>query len=283
MKRLFDRAWVWSLIILLVFVTMWHVATTSGNSNVNTAPPMDPEYAKLVGQAPAAQNKSALPTPLEVVKRSNDLLQHAFDRNGTNDQGIGWHLTYSLGRVLGGYLLAVVIGVPLGFAIGLSPKLYAALNPFIQVLKPVSPMAWMPLALYILKDSSASAIFIIFICALWPLLINTALGVADVRQDWINVARVLDLKVWDRVVHIIFPASVPMILAGMRISIGTAWFVIVAAEMVAGQSGIGYFIWNEWNNLQISSMVTAIVLIGVVGLALDALLAAITRKLAFKE
>lgn len=283
MKRLFQQAWVWSLMIFMAFILLWHVATRDTSNAASNAPPVDPEYAKLVGQAPAAQNKSALPTPLEVLHRSKQLMQHAFDRNGANDQGIGWHLLHSLGRVLGGYLLAVGIGVPIGFAIGFSPKLYAALNPFIQVLKPVSPMAWMPLALYILKDSSASAIFIIFICSIWPLLINTAFGVAGVRQDWVNVARVLDLSLWDRIVHIIFPAAVPMMLAGMRISIGTAWFVIVAAEMVAGQSGIGYFIWNEWNNLQIASMVTAIVLIGLVGLALDALLAAITRKLAFRE
>ena len=144
-------------------------------------------------------------------------------------------------------------------------------------------MAWMPLALYILKDSGASAIFIIFICSVWPLLINTAFGVAGVRQDWVNVARVLDLNVWDRIVHIIFPAAVPMILTGMRISIGTAWFVIVAAEMVAGQSGIGYFIWNEWNNLQIASMITAILAIGLIGLCLDWILVFCSNRLAFKE
>lgn len=282
MKRLFDNPWLWSVLILLAFVTFWQFATSSG-APAAAGPPVDPEYAKLVGQAPAAQNKSALPTPLEVVRRSGELMRHAFDKNGQNDQGIGWHLLYSLARVLGGYGIAVLIGVPLGFAIGLVPKLHSALNPFIQLLKPVSPMAWMPLALYTLKDSGASAIFIIFICSIWPMLINTAAGVEGVRQDWINVGRVLDLPLKDRILHIVFPAAVPMILTGMRISIGTAWFVIVAAEMVAGQSGIGYFIWNEWNNLQISSMITAIVLIGLVGICLDSILAWMTRQLAFKE
>lgn len=272
-----------SLVLLALFILVWHLATARTESASPANANLDPEYAKLVGQTPSAQKQSALPTPKEVAVRSKELLQHAFDNRGQNDQGIGWHLLYSLARVLGGYLIAVLVGVPFGFAIGIFPLLYRATNPFIQVLKPVSPMAWMPLALYILKDSGASAIFIIFICSVWPLLINTAFGVVGVRQDWINVARVLDLNVWDRIVHIVFPAAVPMILAGMRISIGTAWFVIVAAEMVAGQSGIGYFIWNEWNNLQISSMVTAIILIGLIGLSLDALLALLTRKLAFKE
>ncbi len=276
-----------SLILLALFVLVWHLATARNDASPSSTNPtstnLDPEYAKLVGQSQSAQKQSALPTPKEVALRSKELLQHAFDNRGQNDQGIGWHLLYSLARVLGGYSIAVLVGVPFGFAIGLFPLLYRATNPFIQVLKPVSPMAWMPLALYILKDSGASAIFIIFICSVWPLLINTAFGVVGVRQDWINVARVLDLSVWDRIVHIVFPAAVPMILAGMRISIGTAWFVIVAAEMVAGQSGIGYFIWNEWNNLQISSMVTAIIMIGLIGLSLDGMLAFLNAKLAFKE
>ena len=280
MKGLFERPWVLSLLLFAAFVLVWHLAT--GGSTGSQAPVV-PEYAQLIGQSGPAQGQSAMPTPMDVVRRSGELLCHAFDRHGTNDLGIGWHLAHSLARVLGGYAIAVFVAVPLGFAIGLVPKLYAALNPFIQVLKPVSPLAWMPLALYTLKDSGASAIFIIFICSVWPLLINTAFGVSAVRQDWLNVSRVLGLSVWTRIRHIVFPAAVPMILTGMRISIGTAWFVIVAAEMVVGQSGIGYFIWNEWNNLQIASMITAIVLIGLVGLGLDFLLAQITRLLAFQE
>ncbi len=141
----------------------------------------------------------------------------------------------------------------------------------------------MPLALYTLKDSGASAIFIIFISALWPLLINTAYGASSVRADWVNVARVMGLSPWKRVRRIVLPASVPMILTGMRISIGIAWFVIVAAEMVSGQSGIGFFVWNEWNNLQISSMIVAILLIGCVGLLLDQMLALLMRRLSFRE
>lgn len=280
MKGLLDRPWVLSLLLFALFVAAWHLATSGGAAVQSAA---DTEYAKLMGQATGGKSQSAMPSPWQVVLRGTELLTHAFDRNGSNDLGIGWHLLHSLARVLGGFAIAVAVAVPLGFAIGLMPKLYAALNPFIQVLKPVSPLAWMPLALYTLKDSGASAIFMIFICSVWPLLINTAFGVSAVRQDWLNVSRVLGLNVSTRIRHIVFPAAVPMIFTGMRISIGTAWFVIVAAEMVVGQSGIGYFIWNEWNNLQIASMITAILIIGLVGLGLDVLLVQMTRRLAFQE
>jgi nitrate/nitrite transport system permease protein len=141
----------------------------------------------------------------------------------------------------------------------------------------------MPLALYTFRDSAVSAIFIIFICALWPMLINTAAGASSVRGEWVNVSRVFGLGPIRHVTKIIFPASVPMIMTGMRISIGIAWFVIVAAEMVGAQSGIGYFIWNEWNNLQIASMIVAIVLIGIVGLGLDSLLAWAAYRSSFRE
>ncbi len=280
MKSLFDRPWVLSLLLFAAFVLAWHLGTLQP---ADAQAPVDPEYAKLMGRGTAVQSQSAMPSPGQVVRRAAELLSQAFDRNGANDLGIGWHLIHSLQRVLSGFGIAIGVAVPLGFAIGLMPKLHAALNPFIQVLKPVSPLAWMPLALYTLKDSGASAIFMIFICSVWPLLINTAYGVSAVRQDWLNVSRVLGLSVWTRIRHIVFPAAVPMILTGMRISIGTAWFVIVAAEMVVGQSGVGYFIWNEWNNLQIASMITAIVLIGLVGLGLDFLLTLATRLLAFQE
>ena len=190
---------------------------------------------------------------------------------------------YSMGRVLLGYFLAVIVAVPAGFMLGLWPAFYAALNPFIQVLRPISPLAWMPLALYTFRDSTVSTIFIIFICAVWPLLINTAVGAATVRPEWINVSRVFGVGTFEHITRIVFPASVPMIMTGMRVSIGIAWFVIVAAEMVGAQSGIGYFIWNEWNNLQIGSMIVAIVLIGLIGLGLDTILVWFGRRLSFRE
>jgi nitrate/nitrite transport system permease protein len=279
-QRLLGRPWLASIALFVLFVAIWHVLTAGGAADTSA---VDPEYARLAGQSAAAQPTAAIPTPGAVARRGWELLLNAFDRSNPNNLGIAWHLLQSLGRVLLGFALALIVAVPLGFALGLFPYIYQALNPFIQVLRPISPLAWMPLALYTFRDSSISAIFIIFICALWPMLINTAVGAANVRQEWLNVSRVFGLPALEHVRHIIFPASVPMIMTGMRISIGIAWFVIVAAEMVGAQSGIGYFIWNEWNNLQLASMIVAIVLIGLVGLGLDSGLAWTARRLSFRE
>ena len=165
----------------------------------------------------------------------------------------------------------------------MSPLMSRALDPFIQVLKPISPLAWMPLALYTIKDSGLSSIFVIFICSLWPMMINTAFGVASVRREWLNVAKTLEVGTFRRAFTIILPAAAPTILTGMRISIGIAWLVIVAAEMLVGGTGIGYFVWNEWNNLSITNVINAILLIGVVGMVLDQMLARATRLVTFPE
>jgi nitrate/nitrite transport system permease protein len=274
------RPWLASLAIFVVFIAVWHFFTMAGPGGSSA---VDPEYARLAGQSAATQQNAAIPSPGAVALRGWELLINAFDRSNPNNIGIAWHLLYSMGRVLLGYVLAVIVAVPLGFALGLSPPLYKALDPFIQILRPVSPLAWMPLALYVFRDSTVSTIFIIFICAVWPMLINTAVGAAGVRSEWVNVSRVFGVGTFEHVTRIVFPASVPMIMTGMRISIGIAWFVIVAAEMVGAQSGIGYFIWNEWNNLQIASMIVAIVLIGIIGLALDLGLLWVSRRLSFRE
>ena len=224
-----------------------------------------------------------MPTPWEVGRNLVTQLSHPFYDNGPNDKGLGIQLAYSIGRVLLGYGLAVLVAVPLGFLIGMSPLMGRALNPFIQLLKPISPLAWLPLALYTIKDAGASAIFVIFICSVWPVLINTGFGVAGVRREWLNVARTLELGLGARVFAVILPAAAPTILTGMRISVGIAWLVIVAAEMLVGGTGIGYFVWNEWNNLSLVNVITAILLIGAVGMALDQLLAAATRLVSFAE
>ncbi|MBX3551465.1 MAG: ABC transporter permease [Pseudolabrys sp.] len=280
MGRHLRHPWLASVLIFIAFVTVWHLLTAGGGG---VASGVDPEYAKLAGQSAAAEQTGAIPTPGAVALRGLELLRDAFDNSNPNNLGIAWHLLQSLGRVLLGFMLALIVAVPLGFALGLFPGVYEALNPFIQVLRPISPLAWMPLALYIFRDSSVSAIFIIFICAVWPMLINTAVGAANVRQEWVNVSRVFGLGTFEHITRIIFPASVPMIMTGVRISVSIAWFVIVAAEMVGAQSGIGYFIWNEWNNLQLASMIVAIVLIGIIGLGLDSALAYAGRKLSFRE
>jgi nitrate/nitrite transport system permease protein len=272
------RAAVVSLALFAAFVLAWHVAT-SGSGPVQK---MDPEYAKLMG-ATATRGASAMPGPLEVGAKLWEQLRRPFYDNGPNDKGIGIQLAYSIARVLTGYLLAVLVAVPIGFLVGMSPLMSRALDPFIQVLKPISPLAWMPLALYTIKDSSLSAIFVIFICSLWPTLLNTAFGVASVRREWLDVARTLEVGTLRRAFTIILPAAAPTILTGMRISIGIAWLVIVAAEMLVGGTGIGYFVWNEWNNLSISNVITAILLIGMVGMLLDLVLARLARLVTFPE
>jgi nitrate/nitrite transport system permease protein len=280
------RSFLASALTGFVILAIWHFATTP--TSISSASPASAsaasEYEKLLGKtSSSASQGSAIPGPIVVAKRAAELFADPFRRSGENDIGIAWHLLDSVQRVLTGYSLAVLVGVPLGFALGLMPWFSRALDPYIQLLRPVSPMAWMPLALYSLKDSGASAIFIIFICSLWPILLNTTYGSANVRTDWINVGRVMGLSSWQRLRRIVLPASIPMILTGMRISIGIAWLVIVAAEMVAGQSGIGFFVWNEWNNLQIASIIVAIFLIGLVGFALDQLLGSLMRMLSFRE
>jgi nitrate/nitrite transport system permease protein len=267
-----------SLLILVCFLAVWQVAT----QGLVPAPKMDPEYAKLMGVT-ATQGKSAMPGPLDIGEKLVEHLRRPFYDNGPNDKGVGLQVLYSLGRVGLGYLIAVVVAIPLGFLIGMSPLLGRAFDPFIQILKPVSPLAWMPLALYTIKDSGKSAIFVIFICSVWPMLINTAFGVAAVRKEWINVARTLQVGPVRRAFTIILPAAAPTIITGMRISIGIAWLVIVAAEMLVGGTGIGYFVWNEWNNLSIANVIVAILMIGIVGMALDQLLARAGRAVTFPE
>src|SRR6478609_8710303 len=165
----------------------------------------------------------------------------------------------------------------------MSPLIYRALNPFIQVLNPISPLAWMPLALYTIKDAAFSSVFVIFICSVWPMLINTAYGVASVKRDWLNVAKTLEVGALRKAFRVILPAAAPTILTGMRISMGIAWLVIVAAEMLVGGTGIGYFVWNEWNNLSLTNVIFAILLIGVVGMLLDLAFAGMQRKVTYVE
>ncbi|MFG1431428.1 nitrate ABC transporter permease [Xanthobacter sp. V2C-8] len=279
MKSLGVRAGILSVVLFLAFCLAWQIAVTPSASS---GPALDPEYAKLMGITTAGA-QSAMPGPLDVAHKLWDAMKDPFYDNGPNDKGLGLQLLYSIGRVAIGYGLAVLVAVPLGFLIGMSPLAYRALDPFIQVLKPISPLAWMPLALYTIKDSNLSAVFVIFICSVWPMLLNTAFGVGAVRKEWLNVARTLEVGAWRRAFTVILPAAAPTILTGMRISIGIAWLVIVAAEMLVGGTGIGYFVWNEWNNLSISNVIVGILLIGLVGMVLDLILARFQRRVTFPE
>ena len=274
MKSLGFRAAILSLLIFLGMLGIWHAATLQKEGGSGPAmSAQEAEYAKLMGKAPGSTKSNGFPTLAQMGETAWKHVSNPLYDNGPNDKGIGIQLMFSLGRVGLGFLIAALVAVPLGFVIGMSPLFYRALNPFIQVLKPISPLAWMPIALYTIKDSSISGVFVIFICSIWPMLINTAFGVASVRREWLNVARTLEVSPLRRAFLVILPAAAPTILTGMRISMGIAWLVIVAAEMLVGGTGIGYFVWNEWNNLSLTNVIFAILTIGVVGMLLDMLFA----------
>lgn len=217
----------------------------------------------------ALANHELMPTPPEALVANLDYILNPFYQRGPGNLGIGWLLLASLRRVLLGFLLGAVVAIPLGFLIGMSKPAMLALNPVIQIFKPVSPLAWLPISLAIFNLADPSAIFVIFITSLWPTIINTALGVSSVSKDYIDVARVLEMPRWRQITKIIWPASLPYIFTGLRISLGIAWLVIVAVEMLTGGIGIGFFVWDEWSRLNLSSVFLAVVVIGLTGLLLD--------------
>jgi nitrate/nitrite transport system permease protein len=284
-KTLQFRAALLSVAILLTILAIWAAATTGpsvgGSSAGMTAEQI--EYAKLLGKDPGASKSGGFPSLGQMASTAWGHLSNPFFDNGPNDKGIAIQLGYSLGRVGLGFLLAALVAIPLGFVIGMSPLLRRAFDPFIQVLKPISPLAWMPLALYTIKDSSISGIFVIFICSVWPMLINTAFGVSAVKREWLNVASTLEVNPLRKAFQVILPAAAPTILTGMRISMGIAWLVIVAAEMLVGGTGIGYFVWNEWNNLSLTNVIFAIMMIGVVGMLLDLTFAQFQKWVTYVE
>jgi len=268
-----------SVSLFVLFIGVWFIATQPKESQQQIA--ARDEYAALMGKG--ATKSSGFPPPQEIGRAIVTHLSDPFKDNGPNDKGIAIQLGHSLGRVGAGFALAILVALPLGFTIGMSPLLHRALDPFIQVLKPISPLAWMPLALYTIKDSDLSGIFVIFICSVWPMLINTAFGVANVRRDWLNVARTLEVRPLRKALTVILPAAAPTILTGMRISMGIAWLVIVAAEMLVGGTGVGYFVWNEWNNLALPNVIFAILVIGVVGMILDRCFAGLQTLVSYSE
>ena len=236
----------------------------------------------LVWQGIAANNGS-FPSPAVTWDAAVKLFADPFYSNGPNDQGIGWNILASLKRVALGFGLAAAAGIPLGFLIGRSRFLGAMFNPIISLLRPVSPLAWLPIGLLVFKAANPAAIWTIFICSIWPMVINTAVGVQRVPQDYMNVARVLNLSEWKIFTKILLPAVLPYMLTGVRLAIGTAWLVIVAAEMLTGGVGIGFWVWDEWNNLNVPHILVAIVVIGVVGLVLEQALVALARAVTYEE
>jgi nitrate/nitrite transport system permease protein len=219
-----------------------------------------------------------LPSPAKTLASAIDVFSKPFYRKGPNDQGIGWNVLMSLSRVGLGFGLAAAIGIPLGFILGRFAFLHAMAAPIISLLRPVSPLAWLPIGLMVFKAANPAAVWVIFISSIWPMIINTAVGVQRVPQDYLNVARVLNLSEWKVATRILFPATLPYMLTGVRLAIGVAWLVIVAAEMLTGGVGIGFWVWDEWNNLNVEHILIAIFVVGIVGLLLEQLLLLIARR-----
>jgi len=225
----------------------------------------------------------SIPTPIETARQAISIFSDPFYRNGPNDQGVGWNVLASLERVALGFGLAALVGIPAGFVIGRFEFMSRMFNPLISLLRPVSPLAWLPIGLLVFKGANPAAIWTIFICSIWPMVINTAVGVQRVPQDYMNVARVLNLSEWKIVTKILFPSVLPYMLTGVRLAVGTAWLVIVAAEMLTGGVGIGFWVWDEWNNLNVKNIIIAIFVIGIVGLLLEYALIKIASAFTFEE
>jgi nitrate/nitrite transport system permease protein len=228
-------------------------------------------------------NSTTFPTPAATWDAAVKLFADPFYDKGPNNQGIGWNVLHSLERVALGFGLAALVGIPLGFIIGRFVFVNRMVGPIISLLRPVSPLAWLPIGLLVFKAANPAAIWTIFICSIWPMIINTAVGVQRVPQDYLNVARVLNLSEWTVLTKILFPAVLPYMLTGVRLSVGTAWLVIVAAEMLTGGVGIGFWVWDEWNNLNVQHILIAIFVIGIVGLVLEQALIAVARRFSHED
>ena len=230
-----------------------------------------------IWQIAADRPQSTLPAPTKIWTDSRELILHPFFNHGGLDRGLGWHLLASLQRVGGGFLLASIAGIALGMLVGTSALAMRGLDPIFQVLRTVPPLAWLPLSLAAFREAQPSAIFVIFITAIWPVIINTATGVRNVPQDYRNVAAVIRLRGLKYFARILLPAAAPFIFTGLRIGIGLSWLAIVAAEMLIGGVGIGFFIWDAWNSSNISDIIVALIYVGVIGFLLDRVVAVAGR------
>src|SRR6476619_6031008 len=236
----------------------------------------------LIWQVLGSRPGAALPSPSKVVQDTWELIAHPWYDHGGNDVGIAWQLLASLKRVAYGYSLAVLVGVSLGVLVGQSTWALRGLDPLFQVLRTVPPLAWLPISLAGFRDGSPSAIFVIFITSIWPIIINTSIGIRNIPEDYRNVAKVIRLNGVEYFIKIMLPAAAPFIFSGLRIGVGVcvgpSWLAIIAAEMLIGGVGIGFFIWDAWNSSRISDIILALVYVGLVGFTLDRIVAFIGRK-----
>ena len=240
------------LIAVTVFLVIWQLLTLSPDAN--------------------------LPGPIKVIEQTWELIIDPFFDKGATNKGLFWQIWASLQRVLQGFTLAAIVGISIGIIVGTNNFLYDALDPIFQILRTIPPLAWLPIALATFQQSNPSAIFVIFITSIWPIIINTIAGVQQIPQDYINVSKVLQLSRKEYFLDVVFPATVPYIFTGLRIGVGLSWLAIVAAEMLIGGVGIGFFIWDAWNAANISQIIIALVYVGLVGLLLDKTIAFIATK-----
>lgn len=275
-----NNAWMITSFLLLIFLAGWHLATLRAPFD---AKGMTEEQLHLmefngdiVRQAdgtyawnPEKEKVKGVPGPLAVLQKAREELGEAFVKKGTNDHGIGYLVLYTVTRFGAGFLVASVVAIVVGILLGLNKVLYRAVNPFIQILKPISPLAWMPLLLYTVKDPKWTAVLVVFMASLWPTLATTAFGVNGLRKDYLHVAAILQLSWFKRLFTVILPGAAPTIVNGLRISFGSALVAVVPAEMLLGELGVGYLSWIEWNNLDISGVLFAILVVGFVGVVLD--------------
>ena len=272
--------WVISVFLLGIFLLVWQLVTLR--------PAFDPtgktedeltllQFNGDIIQAddggyvwnPEKEKLKGVPGPYRVAEKAWDELSEAFEIKGTNDHGIAYLVGYTVSRFGAGFLAASVIAILLGIILGLNRLLFRAVNPFIQILKPISPLAWMPLLLYTVKDPKLTAMLVVFMAAIWPTLATTAFGVNSLRKEYLQVASILQLSWFKRLYKVILPGAAPTIVNGLRISFGSALVAVVPAEMLLGELGVGYLSWIEWNNLDISGVIFAILVVGFVGVVLD--------------
>jgi len=278
LKDPLQSAWMISLGLLVLLLLAWHIATAKPTFNSAGRTEEQLMMLEFKGDIIRTENggyiynpekSRGIPGPWEVLQKTREELAGAFVKKGTNDHGIAFLIRYTVTRFAAGFLSASIVATLIGVLIGLSPLLYRALNPFIQVLKPISPLAWMPLLLYSVQDPTWTAIAVVFMASLWPTIANTAFGVSSIRKDYLQVASLLQLSWPRRLVTVVLPAAAPAIVAGLRISFGSALVAVVPAEMLLGELGVGYLTWIEWNNLDIAGVIFAILVVGVVGVVLD--------------
>ncbi len=266
--------------MLTVFLVAWHLFTLRPSFDARALTEDQLQTMEFNGDImrtaegayvwnPEKEKVKGVPGPLAVLEKARSELAEAFVKKGTNDHGIAYLVLYTVTRFGAGFLAASVVAVTLGVLLGLNKVLFQAVNPFIQILKPISPLAWMPLLLYTVKDPKWTAVLVVFMAALWPTLATTAFGVNSLRKDYLHVAAILQLSWIKRLYKVILPGAAPTIVNGLRISFGSALVAVVPAEMLLGELGVGYLSWIEWNNLDIAGVIFAILVVGVVGVVLD--------------